>query len=64
MRKIWEYLKDWRNLLTHSLIGVGLVAAALFIPVKPIYRIIGFCAVIAFNIVRMRLSKKQAAGEE
>jgi hypothetical protein len=43
MRKVWNaivaYLNDWKNWLVHALIGVGLLLIALFLPVKPIYRI-------------------------
>jgi len=53
------YLKDWRNWLTHSLIGIGILLVAFFMPVKPIYRILLIVAVVGFNVIRMRLSKKK-----
>ncbi len=67
MKKIFKaltlYLKDWRNLLTHGLIGAGILSLALFIPVKPVYRITGLILVVAFNVLRMRLSRKHNVPE-
>lgn len=60
---IWNYLKDWRNLLTHTLIGIGILLVAFFIPVKPIYRVLLLAAVIAFNLVRMNHAKRFLKGE-
>jgi uncharacterized protein involved in exopolysaccharide biosynthesis len=54
LRKIWAYLKDWKNLLTHTLVGLGILAIAFYMPVKPIYRIVFLILVVAFNIIRMR----------
>jgi sterol desaturase/sphingolipid hydroxylase (fatty acid hydroxylase superfamily) len=59
LRWIWVYLKDWKNLLTHTLVGVAILLVALYLPVKPFYRIIFLVIVVAFNIVRMRFSKKR-----
>ncbi len=63
MKKVLEsilaYLKDWRNWLSHGLVGVGILAVGLLLPVKPIYRIIILILIIAFNITRMKLSKKK-----
>jgi hypothetical protein len=55
---IWSYLKDWKNLLVHALIGIAILLAAFVIPVKPIYRIIILLAVIGFNIIRMDHTKR------
>lgn len=52
-----EYLTNWKNLLVHSLIGVGILAIALFLPVRPIYRIGILLIVIIANILRMRWEK-------
>ena len=60
LQSIWTYLKDWRNWLSHGLVGVGILAVGLFLPVKPIYRIIILFLIISFNIVRMKLSEKKA----
>lgn len=56
---ILAYLKDWRNWLVHGLIGVALVLAAIFVPVAWWIKVIFFLCVIAFNTVRMTLSKKK-----
>jgi diacylglycerol kinase len=55
---IWNYLKDWKNLLVHALIGMAILAAAVFIPVTPVYRILILLAVIGFNLIRMNHSKR------
>ena len=55
---IWIYLKDWKNLLAHTIIGVLILLVAIYLPIKPIYRIIILVIVVAFNILRMRLSKQ------
>jgi diacylglycerol kinase len=61
---LWSYLKDWKNLLTHALIGVGILLVALMMPVKPIYRILILIAVVIFNLVRMNYAKKKEAQAE
>lgn len=61
LNAIAAYLKDWKNLLTHSLIGVGLVALAAFLPVHPVFRILILIAVVAFNIARGRRDKARKA---
>jgi len=55
---LWTYLKDWKNLLAHTVIGVLILCVAFFLPVKPIYRIIILILVVVFNIIRMKISKK------
>ena len=54
---VWTYLKDWKNLLTHGLVGVGILSLALFLPVKPIYRVGILAGVVLFNVARMALTK-------
>ena len=58
LKAIWNYLKDWKNLLAHSLIGVGILLAAFFIPVAPVYRVLLLAAVIGFNLIRMNHAKR------
>lgn len=58
LNAIWTYLKDWKNLLSHALIGVGILLAAFFIPVQPVYRIVILVAVVVFNLIRMNHSKR------
>ena len=68
MGKAWKgivlYLKDWRNWLTHSLIGIGILLVAFFMPVKPIYRILLIVVVVGFNVTRMKLSDKKKLQKE
>ncbi len=61
LKWIGRYLKDWKNLLTHSIIGVAILLVAIYLPVKPIYRIAILIAVVGFNIIRMSLEKKKKA---
>lgn len=55
---LWEYLKDWKNLLAHTLIGVGILLVAFLIPVKPLYRVLILVAVVGFNLIRMNHEKR------
>ena len=55
---LWEYLKDWKNLLAHTLICVGILLVAFVIPVKPVYRVLLLVAVVGFNLIRMNHSKR------
>ena len=61
--KIWDalkmYLTDWKNLLTHGIVGVILLYCLLFAPIAWYWRVIILILVIAFNIVRMRYSKNK-----
>lgn len=56
---ILMYLKDWKNLLAHSIVGVLILVVALFLPVEPIFRIIILVIVIVVNTVRMARKKKE-----
>ena len=57
---IWTYLKDWKNLLAHAVVGILILAIGLALPIKPIYRIILLVVVIVLNTARMKLSKSKA----
>jgi hypothetical protein len=57
LKNLWAYLKDWKNWLTHSIIGVLILLVAFYAPVEPIYRVIILALVVSFNILRMRLEK-------
>ena len=63
MKKVFEsilaYLKDWRNWLSHGLVGVGILAVGLLLPVKPVYRIIILILSVGFDIARMKISEKK-----
>jgi len=58
MRRIFEgiknYISDWKNWLTHTIIGVFLLIIALFAPVDIHVRISFLAGVVAFNTVRMK----------
>jgi hypothetical protein len=60
-RALIAYLKDWKNLLAHTLIGVGLVVMALYLPVHPLIRVAILIAVVTFNILRGRREKARKA---
>ena len=47
-----KYLSDWRNWLTHGLIGVALVLAAIFVPVSWWIKVLFFIAVHNFFSVK------------
>ena len=57
LKFFWTYLKDWKNWLTHSIIGVLILFVAFYLPVEPIYRVIILAIVVTFNILRMSLEK-------
>lgn len=57
-RSLWRYLRDWKNLLTHSLIGVAIVLVAAFLPVRPVVRIALLAVVVGLNVLRMRLERR------
>jgi len=57
---IWAYLKDWKNLLAHTVVGLVILSVGLFLPVKPIYRIILLVVIITLNTIRMKRSEKKA----
>lgn len=64
LRLVWDYLKDWRNWVTHTLTGIMILLIAFYLPVKPIYRIAVLVLVISFNIWRMRRAKRVKVSEE
>ena len=61
LRWLWTYLKDWKNLLAHTILGILILVVAFYLPVKPIYRIIVLILVVAFNIIRMKMAKKKTS---
>ena len=60
LNAIWTYLKDWKNLLAHTIVGLLILAIGLALPVAPIYRIMILVIVILLNIARMKYSEKKA----
>lgn len=59
LEAIWTYLKDWRNLLSHALVGFAILAVGLFLPVQPVYRVVILLLIVGFNLVRMKLTEKK-----
>lgn len=64
LRYVWLYLKDWKNILAHSIIGVSILIIALYLPVKLIYRIALLVLVVILNIVRMKMEKRKSNSVE
>jgi hypothetical protein len=56
---VWNYLTDWKNLLSHSIVGILILVVGLALPVQPVYRIGILLLLVTLNIFRMRLSKKK-----
>jgi hypothetical protein len=63
-RAVWAYVGNWKNLLTHTLIGVGIIAIAVFMPVRPIIRVAILVLVVSANVLRMRLERRAKAARE
>jgi hypothetical protein len=59
-----EYLSDWKNLLAHALIGVGILVVALWLPVSATLRALILVVVIVANIFRMRYEDRHTEQEE
>lgn len=51
---IKKYLSDWKNWLTHTIVGILILLIAIFTPVNPYLRLGFVVAVVGFNVVRMR----------
>ena len=51
------YLTDWKNLLTHGIVGVILLYCLLFAPVAWYWRVILLIIVIAFHEVILDLKQ-------
>ena len=52
---IWKYLKDWKNLLGHTLVGIEIILVSAVLPLPWWGRLIVLVALIVFNIYRERL---------
>ena len=59
LRGLAAYLSDWKNLLSHALVGVALVALPLVLPLPLIGSLGVFVAIICLNLVRMSLDKRR-----
>jgi small-conductance mechanosensitive channel len=58
LKAIWKYLKDWKNLLGHALVGVAIILVAAYMPIPWWGRILVLIAIILFNIFREKIFKK------
>jgi len=57
LKFIISYLKDWKNLLAHTIIGVLILLAAFYLPV-PLYVRLGILVIVVlFNLYRMKREK-------
>ncbi len=64
---ILTYLKDWRNWLSHGLMGIALLILAIWVPVALWIKLIFIGCLICFNILRMRhaaMRKKRVPSNE
>lgn len=61
LRALGAYLSDWKNLLSHSLVGIALVAIPLALPISPKGRLAVFFVIVGLNVLRMRWDKKRKA---
>ena len=58
---VLAYLSDWRNWLSHGLVGVALIVVPLALPLPPAGRAAAFVGIVALNVLRMRLAKRREA---
>ncbi len=64
-RGVKAYLSDWKNWLTHGLIGIGFLALAIWAPVELWIKLVVIACVVCFNVARMRRkSRRDAAALE
>ncbi|MBC8507503.1 MAG: hypothetical protein ISR58_02820 [Anaerolineales bacterium] len=61
---IWTYLKDWKNILAHTFMGLLILAIGFYLPVKPVYRIILMVLIIVLNTIRMKRSESKSSANE
>jgi hypothetical protein len=61
-KAVKSYLTDWRNLLTHSLVGVAFVVLAVWAPIPLHGKITVLSAIILLNVFRMRRKNKNQLG--
>jgi thiol:disulfide interchange protein len=66
---IWKYLKDWKNLLGHTLLGITIIVVSAILPIPWWARVIVLVVLVVFNIFRERLfatifRKKRSVSEK
>jgi hypothetical protein len=57
MSRILNYLKDWKNIATHSAVGITLLYFLIVAPLEVWQRLAALGGVITFNIGRMHYNK-------
>jgi len=57
MSRILDYLKDWKNIATHSAVGIALLYFLIVAPLEAWQRVAALGGVITFNIGRMHYDK-------
>ena len=55
------YLSDWRNWVTHGLVGLGFMALAIWAPVDWRIKLVVIAIVVTFNVIRMRRAAAKKA---
>lgn len=60
---IKNYLMDWRNLLSHSIMGIFFLAAAIWVPIDIKFKLIIIAILVSYNIWRMNSKKKKKEEE-
>ena len=55
LQNIWAYLKDWKNLLGHTLVGIGIILVSAVLPLPWWGRLMVLIALVVFNIYRERI---------
>ncbi|TXT54607.1 MAG: hypothetical protein BAJATHORv1_60104 [Candidatus Thorarchaeota archaeon] len=58
-QKLKSYLSDWKNLATHAIVGIMLMAVIFIIPVHIHFRISILFSVVIINIIRMRVENAE-----
>ena len=66
---IWKYLKDWKNLLGHTLLGIAIIVVSAILPIPWWAKMIVLVVLVVFNIFRERLfaaifRKKRSVSEK
>lgn len=59
-KAVKNYVTDWKNLLTHSLVGVAFVVLAVWAPIPLHGKITVLSVIVLFNAFRMKRNKKQS----
>jgi hypothetical protein len=49
-----SYVTDWKNLLTHSIVGIALVVLTVWAPIPLHGKMVVLSVVVLFNVFRMK----------